>query len=179
MQLDGDKLVYKFTAFTKIEIYLVSKNACLYVVWPSVYKFVVLWYVDTFLHTLAHASTARIQRETEMEHSAGQFTILAYDLLCLPSVRLRLYYRNSWGSIHNKPALSIALYHESRLHAIHNAYEAVHNLRDIHQGRRFRPAVYHSTFDSESNWVVLMHVMCVRCWSLVSQFNLLATEFYI
>jgi len=66
-----DKLVYNFTSFTKNELYLVSKNACLYVLWPNVYDFLVLWYVDTALHTLAHASTARIQREIETAHSAG------------------------------------------------------------------------------------------------------------
>jgi len=36
-----------------------------------VYNFLVLWYVDTSLHTLAHASIVRIQRETEMAQSAG------------------------------------------------------------------------------------------------------------
>ena len=67
----GDKLVYGFISFTKIEIYLVSKSACLCVVLPSVYNFLVLWYVDTSLHALAHASIARIQLEIEMAHSAG------------------------------------------------------------------------------------------------------------
>jgi hypothetical protein len=71
VQFVGDKLVCNFTSFTKIEIYLVSKNACVYVVWPSVYNFLMLWYVDTSLHILAHASIARIQRETEMALSVG------------------------------------------------------------------------------------------------------------
>ena len=82
-----------------------------------------------------------------------------------------VYYRNDGFSIHNKPALSITPYNESRLHAFHNAYEVAHSLGDIHPGRCCRPVVDQSTFYSERNRVVLRHVTCVRCRSLVSPFQ--------
>jgi len=75
VQFVGDRLVYGFTSFTKNEIYLVSKNACLNVVWPNVYNFLVLWYVDTSLHN----PSTRKHREHSARIWDGALGCLVYD----------------------------------------------------------------------------------------------------
>jgi hypothetical protein len=125
----------------------------------------VLWYVDTSLHSPAHASTARIQRETVLALSASSRPLL------MTYYVYRAFAYIYITDIHNKLAPSIAPYHESILHAFHDVHEVAHNLGDIHPGRCCRSVVDQSTFHSEINLVMLRYVTCIQCWWLVSPFK--------